>query len=376
MLNGVSGTSFYFSQSDCNVYRALSQNANRFYHSFSYKSLDNRAMLGTLSNVKYEIIEKGKSDNIFYGYEPYSDKNTEGLNYQIYKNNYSLPFGYTYSGYITKDEYENMSPLKRQEAMMQGAVLEQEPAGFNKAVPRFSEREIPFRMKCSKDISYKNGVFVVKKPSTVTIEFEGVDASETYLYFESLLYHGKGDGNSMASVSVKANGIRKFLYLLTPNRRYFEGVRDHAVNLGYNKKALNSIKIKFKNKGKYSFKDLKVLCQPMDNYIGHVEALKENYLQNTEFAANKISGTMELDSPKLLCLTIPYSKGWSAYVDGNKTEILCTNTMYSGIMLGKGAHLIELKYFTPGLKAGLFCSAIGVIILIGIKKGKRWKMNK
>lgn len=376
MLNGVAGTSFYFSQSDCNVYRALSQNANRFYHSFSYKSLDNRAMLGTLSNVKYEIIEKGKSDNIFYGYEPYSDKNTEGLNYQIYKNNYSLPFGYTYSGYITKDEYENMSPLKRQEAMMQGAVLEQEPAGFNKAVPRFSEREIPFRMKCSKDISYKNGVFVVKKPSTVTIEFEGVDASETYLYFESLLYHGKGDGNSMASVSVKANGIRKFLYLLTPNRRYFEGVRDHAVNLGYNKKALNSIKIKFKNKGKYSFKDLKVLCQPMDNYIGHVEALKENYLQNTEFAANKISGTMELDSPKLLCLTIPYSKGWSAYVDGNKTEILCTNTMYSGIMLGKGSHLIELKYFTPGLKAGLFCSAIGVIILIGIKKGKRWKMNK
>lgn len=376
MLNGVSGTSFYLSQSDCNVYRALSENANRFNHSFSYKSLDNRVMLGTLSNVRYEIADKGQTDNIFYGYEPYEDKNTGSLNYQIYKNRYSLPFGYTYSGYIPRQEYEKLSPLKRQEAMMQGAVLDQEQTDFSKADLEFTERELPFRMKCSKNVTYKNGVFDVKKPSSVTIEFEGMDAAETYLYFESLLYHGKGNGNSMASVSVKANGVKKFIYLLTPGRRYFEGVRDHAVNLGYHQKALNSIKIKFKNKGKYSIKDLKVLCQPMDQYIGHVEALKENYLQNTEFAANKISGTMKLDSAKLLCLTIPYSKGWSAYVDGKKTEILCTNTMYSGILLKKGTHFIELKYFTPGLKAGLLCSLLGVMFLILIKMGRYNRNHK
>lgn len=376
MLNGVSGTSYYLSQSDCNVYRALSENANRFYHSFSYKSLDNRVMLGTLSNVRYEIVEKGQDDNIFYGYEPYNNKNTDGLNYQIYKNKYSLPFGYTYSGYIPKEEFEKLSPLKRQEAMMQGAVLDQKVTDFNKADPEFTERELPFRLECSKNVSFKDGIFEVKKPSSVTIEFEGVDDSETYLYFESLLYHGKGDGDSMASVSVKANGVKKSLYLLSPGRRYFEGVRDHAVNLGYHKKAINSIKIKFKNKGKYTFKDLKVLCQPMDKYIGHVEALKKNYLQNTEFAANRISGTMVLDSPKLLCMTIPFSKGWSATVDGKKTEILCTNTMYSGVLLDKGSHLIELKYFTPGLKAGLICTLLGGMFLILIKMGRYYREYK
>lgn len=378
MINGVSGTSFYLSQSDSNVYRALSENANRFNHSFSYKSLDNRVMLGTLSNVRYEIVEKGQADNIFYGYEPYENENTSGLNYQIYKNKYSLPFGYTYSGYIPREEFEKLSPLKRQEAMMQGAVLDRERTDFNKADLKLTECELPFRMKCSKNVSFKNGVFEVKKPDSVTIEFKGVDAAETYLYFESLLYHGKGEGNSMASVSVKANGVKKFIYLLTPGRRYFEGVRDHAVNLGYHEKALTSIKIKFKNRGKYSFKDLKVLCQPMNEYIGHVDSLKENYLKNTEFAANKITGTIELGSDKLLCLTIPFSKGWSAYVDGKKTEILCTNTMYSGILLNKGSHFIELRYFTPGLKAGLLCSLLGVIFLILMKMGRynRFKYKK
>lgn len=366
MLNGVSGTSFYLSQSDSNIYKALSENANRFYHSFSYKSLDNRAMLGTLSNVKYEIVEKGKSNNIFFGYEPYQDEKTDGLNYQIYQNKYSLPFGYTYSGYITKDQYHNLKPLNRQEAMMQGAVLDQEVTDLKKVDPQFTEKEIPFEVQESKNVSYKDGVFKVKKESSVTIVFKGAKASETYLYFEDLLFDGGSDRNSKALVSIGANGIHKFLYLLSPDRRSFEGVRDHAVNLGYSDDALNSIKIKFKNKGKYSFKDLKVICQPMDQYPAQVEALKADHLENTEFTANKITGNIDLDSSKLLCLTIPYSKGWTAYVDGKKTEILRTNTMYSGILLDKGNHLVELKYFTPGLQAGLLCSLLGVISFAGI----------
>ncbi|WP_394923878.1 YfhO family protein [uncultured Robinsoniella sp.] len=375
MLNDVSGTSFYLSQSDSNVYNALSENANRFYHSFSYKSLDNRAMLGTLSNVKYEIVEKGKSDNIFFGYEPLQDEKTDGMDYQIYKNKYSLPFGYTYSEYITKDQFDKLSPLKRQEAMMQGAVLEQGVTDLNKSDLKFTEKEIPFEVEDSKNVTYKDGVFRVKKASSVTIMFKGAKASETYLYFEDLLFEGGNEHNSKALVSIGANGIHKFLYLLSPDRRSFEGVRDHAVNLGYSEGALTSIKIKFKNKGKYSFKDLKVICQPMDQYPAQIENLKADHLENTEFTANKISGTIDLDSSKLLCLTIPFSKGWTAYVDGKETEILRTNTMYSGILLEEGKHSVELKYFTPGLKVGLLGSAMGlisfVVILFYNKKRKR-----
>ena len=138
---------------------------------------------------------------------------------------------------------------------------------------------------------------------------------------------------------------------------------------------LNVTEMKYKNKGKYSFQDLKVVCQPMEKYPVQVEALKADHLENTEFAANKISGTIDLDTSKLLCLTIPYSKGWTAYVDGKKTEILRTNPMYSGIVLDKGNHLVELKYFTPGLKAGLLCTGIGVISFVVMiyynKKRKR-----
>lgn len=35
-------------------------------------------------------------------------------------------------------------------------------------------------------------------------------------------------------------------------------------------------------------------------------------------------------------LSIPYTKGWTAYVDGKKTPIYQTNYMYSGIALDTG----------------------------------------
>ena len=50
-------------------------------------------------------------------------------------------------------------------------------------------------------------------------------------------------------------------------------------------------------------------------------------------------------------------------MDGKKAEILRTNTMYSGIVLNKGKHVVELRYFTPGLKAGLLCTLMGVVFL-------------
>ena len=63
-------------------------------------------------------------------------------------------------------------------------------------------------------------------------------------------------------------------------------------------------------------------------------------------------------------MTIPYSNGWSAYVDGKKAEMIKTNLMYSGLILSPGYHEIELVYHTPGLRIGFMISLIGVSVTI------------
>ena len=53
-----------------------------------------------------------------------------------------------------------------------------------------------------------------------------------------------------------------------------------------------------------------------------------------------------------MVLAIPYSKGFTAYVDGEKTELKKANTMYMAVELEEGHHTIQLIYCTPYIKTG------------------------
>lgn len=368
VLNNVNGLSFYFSLSNNYITKFFDETANRIYLSFCYKGLDNRIGLSTLANVKYQVTPQSMQENPFYGYKPLDHK--VDLPVQIYENEQALPFGYTYSNYLSSEKYKSLSPIEKQEAMLQAAVIDEKADILPEAEPSFSSVEIPYKIKYGKGVELKNGFFDVKKGSgTITLLLDGKKDAETYVVFKNLAYKAKKDSGPRArkaQIEVSSGNVKKNFKTITPESHLYEGKKDYAINLCYSDKPVTKIKIKLTGRGKYSFKDLKVICQPMNQYPAQVEALKADHLENTEFTANKITGNIDLDSSKLLCLTIPYSKGWTAYVDGKKTEILRTNTMYSGILLDKGNHLVELKYFTPGLQAGLLCSLIGVISFAGI----------
>ena len=68
------------------------------------------------------------------------------------------------------------------------------------------------------------------------------------------------------------------------------------------------------------YKDLAIYSQTMSNYADRVNALKENSLQNAKAEKNTVTGNITVDKDKMLVVTLPYQKGWTAYVDGKKTE--------------------------------------------------------
>lgn len=79
---------------------------------------------------------------------------------------------------------------------------------------------------------------------------------------------------------------------------------------------MTSVTVTFQKIGVYSYDDIQIVCQPMDGYTDEINALKENVLTDVELGNNKVTGQITLDRNKYLCLTIPYSKGWKVYVDG------------------------------------------------------------
>ena len=72
-----------------------------------------------------------------------------------------------------------------------------------------------------------------------------------------------------------------------------------------------------------------------------------------------LEGSVQAEKRQVLFTSIPYMKGWSAYVDGEKTELLpLADSGLIGVSVGAGAHEIRLEFRTPGLAAGLKVSLI------------------
>ena len=110
-----------------------------------------------------------------------------------------------------------------------------------------------------------------------------------------------------------------------------------------------------------------------------MEKLKLNSLHELEFKEDCISCKIEVSGNKILMLSIPYEKGWTAYVDGKKQNILKCNIMFSALKLSQGSHTIVLKYKTPGMALGNLISVCALVISLFIfmqNKKKFIKFNK
>ena len=122
----------------------------------------------------------------------------------------------------------------------------------------------------------------------------------------------------------------------------------------------------------------------MDSVEQETEKLGNESLQNVKVGTNRITGEIEVSSDKFLVFSIPYSAGFTAYVDGKETELVQANSMYMGVELKKGKHSIVLTYCTPYLVPGIILTVAGLaaFLLIVIynrypgKKKERGKQKK
>ena len=135
--------------------------------------------------------------------------------------------------------------------------------------------------------------------------------------------------------------------------------------LGKCKEGYESVKIVFAKPAEYTYKS-----------IGVYENDTEKYIKNISVGNDTVSGSVECSENEVLFLSIPYSAGWSAKVDGEKTSIVKANGMYMAIPLTPGKHHIQLKYSTPWLRAGILTSLMtifGILIYQVIRIKRRSK---
>lgn len=93
--------------------------------------------------------------------------------------------------------------------------------------------------------------------------------------------------------------------------------------------------------------------------------LSQNTMTTTNFNnGNVVEGTINASKNGLFYTSIPYEKGWSAYVDGKEMEIEPVGGSLLAFRLSQGEHTITLKYYPNGFWPGLAVSILCLLAFI------------
>lgn len=405
---GLSNTQQYWSFSNASVSDFQNAvNLNEPYYQW-VNGFDEITSINTLSSVRYYYDSpEYKTAAIPYGYTATETEN-------LYENTYYLPVGYTYDSYITR-EYFNSLPtsLDKQQAMLQGVVLEEATDRCENVIPEFATKQVDFKMLLKDDDVTFDGdhtFTVTKEGATLYFAVRPEKNSEFYLSVKDISYEGIAEYSIYTDDAYSDPGnlydmedfyaldkdmqeeirgeakyfieekeldfdigvmnddkeyvnVKKLTYF-TPEFDFYCGKTSFDVNLGYTEDGYSYVAIKFPFIGKYTIGDISFMAQSMGIYTDSVNKLGEEALQNVVFDDDVLTGDITVSGNKILCLSIPYSAGWTAYVDGVETEIIKANVMYSAIHLTEGEHKVELRYSTPALNYGIILTIFGIILLL------------
>ena len=371
-LNTISG--YYSITAKCVTDTIKGYDTLGMQYADKYKGVDQRLGLLSLAGVKYITVahnsqvakDVSSKGDVPYGVEKQSKKG----NITLYKNKYALPFAYAYDSYMTEQQYEQLNGIGKEQAMLAQIVLNQHPA--DKEIQHNEQRNNPDIQTISLPetrISSPKG----KKYADITVPVE--KDKETYLYFKNLVYHGKknGDDNFILTgrkgtkgILVTQNDVQQKIHIQSTFNPYYFGRKDYIVKINHQtSKAKEKVRLNFLSPGEYEFDDISLITVPKKDVLVRLKERKENSMKQIQYEGNHFRGVYHAKKDQILCVTIPYSKGWKATVNGNRTKIYKANGMFMGIIMKKGTQSVKLYYETPGLKIGA-CISLGAWIGLGI----------
>lgn len=367
-LNTISG--YYSITAKCVTDTIKGYDTLGMQYADKYKGVDQRLGLLSLAGVKYITVahnsqvakDVSSKGDVPYGVEKQSKKG----NITLYKNKYALPFAYAYDSYMTEQQYEQLNGIGKEQAMLAQIILNQHPA--DKEIQHNEQRNDPDIQTISLPetrISSPKG----KKYADITVPVE--KDKETYLYFKNLVYHGKknGDDNFILTgrkgtkgILVTQNDVQQKIHIQSTFNPYYFGRKDYIVKINHQtSKAKEKVRLNFLSPGEYEFDDISLITVPKKDVLARLKERKENSMKQIQYEGNHFRGVYHAEKDQILCVTIPYSKGWKATVNGNRTKIYKANGMFMGIIMKKGTQSVKLDYETPGLKIGAWISLVAWI---------------
>jgi uncharacterized membrane protein YfhO len=95
-----------------------------------------------------------------------------------------------------------------------------------------------------------------------------------------------------------------------------------------------------------------------------LKILGENSLENVSMDSTHLTGSLTLESPGRLIMSIPYEKGWKITVNGERVEPQTFGGSLIALDLDAGEYDISMKYVPQGLLAEAAVSLISIVLFV------------
>lgn len=425
---------------------------NQYQANIPIRQVDDRTIMNNFFGVKYLFIQSNgdNATKIPAGY--FLDKATDPvINYDEgqpsnpqskdefvptqtmrYKTNYAFPLLYWQDNYISKKDYQSLSPTEKERVLATGVLVDKQaklrgmkaaklkthvyplkselvsnrlnkvnPAKltytdseetYQLQLPELQSKKMQQKLKGSElhiefskikytPFSMKEQIAYEQAHLKETVLNPGNVINQRYTHYRYWRYHVL---NGSPDISFKLNVGSKFGTATIEQARQstlslFKHVTNSTLNIGYyDGKLPTSLTFQPSKLGTYELK-YRVVAEKLDNnYYREVKTLQRHRLENVKFKRNQVQGTIKTTHPGVLTSSIPYSTGWSVKVNGKKATTLRTNQAFLGVYLPAGTHHVTFSYELPGIKLGALLSLIGLgwtifagIITIGWERKHR-----
>lgn len=340
---------------------------------YSFQSLDGCMALDTLASVRYTFIRPGEEGYVPYGFAfvgetPQAPVFTfvpeNGATLHRYENLHALPLGYAYSAALSAEQVASLNALQKQAAMLSAVALadSEVPAGFAAEPAVDGVFSLPSSWQAGGGAAWQDGTLTAaadSEESGLTLRFTLPEDAEVHLCLSGLVV----ESNALTShlfFALDPTGPDSFAREVYP---YAVDPDASWVNLGYAAAGEHTVQITLASGGRFALRDITVWGYSTASYDAAADALGETVLQNVVVGQNSVAGLLQTDSDCILGLSIPWSSGWRATIDGARAVPRRANSMFMALEVPAGEHVIGLYYITPGLKAGLILCALGVLAL-------------
>lgn len=402
----------------CSFYNSLYNSAVDDYHtslglatssmSFSYSTLNSRTTMEALAGTKYFLTLTDDDALLPPLYRTVvAQDEVSGVGCSVYETDKVLPIAFFYDSSISEDLYRSMGLMQRQDSLTQSVVLSGE--GVEDASPDSYTEEITSSLSLSKTgdeiLPVNDCLSETEKAQSVRIEGNTVTITQpnTVLYLNGSIPEGTEayfvcegmDYSPLSAVSAgEAGGLRGMLssflsdlkasdskeckimvygvssgqeiWFMNNKHHLFGGKDDWAVNTGCSYSPRESIALEFCDPGVYTFESLGLYAADVSYVEKDIGHLMSNSASEIEKTCNGYSCQTDRDEEGWLYFRVPYGEGWTAYIDGEKTDIRKANLGFMAVDVPSGSHSVLIDYETPNLRRGALVSCVGVTLALGI----------